>query len=190
MEQSRRSRFADDLLDIADAAAVAVLAFVFLFTFILSDVTVVGESMEGTLHSGDRLVCRRFMYTPERGDVVTVCSDSMQEVIIKRIIGEPNDTVEIDYSENTVRVNGEKLDEPYVNEKMQQKDTFSQAFRESGDKFVYKVPFGKYLVLGDNRNHSTDGRVFGFITRDEIVGKAVFRYYSPSGKGSIGSIGR
>ena len=188
MEQSRRNRLLDDLLDIADAAAVAVLAFICLFTFVLSDVAVVGESMENTLYSGDRLVCRRFMYTPERGDVVTVCSDSMQEVIIKRIIGEPNDTVEIDYRENTVRVNGEKLDEPYVSERMQRRDSFAEVFREDTDKYTYKVPFGKYLVLGDNRNHSTDGRVFGFVTRDEIVGKAVFRYYSRTGKGSFGTI--
>ena len=188
MDAARKSRILDDLLDLADAAAVAVLAFVCLFTFVLSDVTVVGESMESTLFSGDRLVCRRFFYTPERGDVVTVCSDSMQEVIIKRIIGEPNDTVEIDYRENTVSVNGERLDEPYVRETMTNRGAFAEAFREEGDKYIYKVPFGKYLVLGDNRNHSTDGRVFGFITRDEIVGKAVFRYYSRTGKGSIGSI--
>lgn len=188
MERGRISSAFDELLDLADAAAVAVLAFVCLFTFVLSDVAVVGESMENTLFSGDRLVCRRFMYTPERGDVVTISSESMQEVIIKRIIGCPNDTVEIDYNENTVKVNGERLSEPYVRETMQQRDMFSGAFREGEGRYVYNVPFGKYLVLGDNRNYSTDSRRFGYVTRDEIVGKAVFRYYSGSGKGSFGSI--
>ena len=187
MKGSRKSSLLDDLLDFADTAAVAVLVFVCLFTFVLSNVTVVGESMENTLYNGDRLVSRKFMYTPGRGDVVIISSENMHEVIIKRIIGEPNDTVEIDYEQNSVTVNGEKLEEPYVSETMQQRDVFAQVFREaSGKKYVYKVPFGKYLVLGDNRNHSTDGRVFGFVTRDEIVGKAVFRYYSE--RGSIGGI--
>ena len=185
MKKKRESSILDELLDLADTAAIAVLVFICLFSFVLSNVNVYGESMENTLFGGDKLIVRKFMYTPERGDVVIINSENMQEVIVKRIIGEANDTVEIDYSSNSVTVNGEQLEESYVSETMQQRDVFSEAFRQ-GDKYVYKVPFGKYLVLGDNRNHSTDGRVFGFVTRDEIVGKAVFRYYSL--KGEIGGI--
>ena len=187
MKKDSRSSILDGLLDFADTAAVAVLVFVCLFTFVLSNVTVYGESMESTLFNGDKLISRKFMYTPERGDVVIINSEIMQEVIIKRIIGGPNDTVEVDYLNNSVTVNGEKLEEPYVRETMKQRSTFSEAFREGpAGKYVYNVPFGKYLVMGDNRNHSTDGRVFGFVTRDEIIGKAVFRYYSE--RGDIGGI--
>ena len=106
----------------------------------------------------------------------------MQEVIITRVIGIPHDKVEIDYKENSIYVNGEKLSEPYLTEPMTERSVFASVFKDAKTgRYVYNVPFDKYLVLGDNREHSTDGRVFGFVTRDEILGKAVFRYYSEKG---------
>lgn len=177
----------DDILDILDTVMVAVFAFVCVFTFFFRNVTVVGESMEQTLYNNDRLVARKFMYTPERGDIVIVHSQNMNEVIVKRIIGMPNDTVEIDYKENAVYINGERLNESYVNEAMTEREVFAPSFKDAETgKYIYRVPFGKYFILGDNRNHSTDSRIFGFVTRDEILGKTFFRYSSD--KESIGSI--
>ena len=187
MKTDEKHSFADDFLDMAGAVAIAVFAFICLFTFVLNDVVVYGESMEQTLYNGDRIVSLKFFYTPQRGDIAIINSKNMKEVIIKRIIGEPNDIVRIDYKENAVYVNDEKLDEPYVTGTMSDRSVFADVFFDDRTKsYVYKVPFGKYLVLGDNRNHSTDSRVFGFVTRDEIIGRAVFRYSSE--KGSIGTL--
>lgn len=179
--------FADEALDLIETVVLAVFVFICVFTFVLNDVRVVGESMQQTLYNGDKLISLKFMYTPERGDVVIINSENMKEIIVKRIIGVPNDKVEIDYSEGSVYVNGEKLSEPYVNGTMTERSTFASVFSDpASGRYVYKVPFDKYLVLGDNRDHSTDGRVFGFVTRDEILGRAVFRYWSD--EGSIGFI--
>ncbi len=187
MKTAKASSVTDELLDIAESVVIAVFAFICIFTFLLNNVTVVGESMEKTLFNGDGLISLKFMYTPERGDIVVINSENMHEVIIKRIIGTPNDKVEIDYKESAVYVNGEKLSEPYVSGTMTERSAFADVFFEAASgRYVYNVPFGKYLVLGDNRDHSTDGRIFGFVTRDEILGKAVFRYRSE--KGTFGAV--
>ena len=175
----------DEVLDLLDAAVIAVFAFICIFSLFFINVTVQGESMENTLFNGDRLIARKFMFDPVRGDVVIINSKNMNEVIVKRVIGEPNDRVEIDYLENAVYGNGERISEPYLHEAMIEKDSFAPSFKDAkSGRYIYRVPFGKYFVLGDNRNHSTDGRVFGFVTEDEIIGRAFLRYSSD--KGDVG----
>ena len=183
MRAGKASKLFDNIFDFFEPVIIAVFVFICVFTFVLNNVSVVGESMENTLFNGDRLISFKFMYTPKRGDVVIINSENMKEIIVKRIIGVANDVVEIDYKENAVYVNGERLEEPYVRETMNEREAFADVFYDEASKrYVYRVPFNKYLVLGDNRNHSTDGRIFGFVTRDEIIGKAVFRLYSKEGK--------
>ena len=82
--------------------------------------------------------------------------------------------MEIDYSTNSVFVDGEKLSEEYLGEEMLSQQTITEL----------DVPEGCVFVLGDNRNHSTDGRVIGPIDTDTVVGKAVFRFW-PLGKWSL-----
>ena len=175
----------DEFLDLLEAAVVAFFAFICIFSLFFINVTVDGESMETTLYNGDRLIARKFMFEPERGDIAIIYSESMKEVIVKRVIGISNDRVEIDYSENAVYVNGERISEPYLHEPMVERDSFAPTFKDANTgRYVYRVPFGKYFVLGDNRNHSTDGRVFGFVSTDEIIGRAFLRYSSK--KASLG----
>ena len=185
--RSRAGAIADEALDILGTACTAVFVFIFLFTFVLKNVTVNGESMENTLYDGDRIVALSFLYEPKPGDIVFISSESMKEVIAKRVIAEAGDVLEIDYSANSVYRNGEKLDEPYVRETMTDRPEFAPDFKDGkSGRYVYRVPFGKYFVLGDNRNHSTDSRIFGFVTRDEIICKAYFRYSSD--KGGFGTV--
>lgn len=177
--QDKKTAVLDEILDLLDSAAIAVFAFICLFSLFFINVTVEGESMENTLFNGDRLIARKFMFTPKRGDIVIINSANMREVIVKRVIGEPNDRVEIDYAENAVYVNGERLSEPYLHETMTERVSFAPSFKDQqSGRYVYRVPFGKYFVLGDNRDHSTDGRVFGFVDSDEIIGRAFLRYSS------------
>lgn len=184
----KRAAVLDELLDLLDSAAIAVFTFICVFSLFFINVTVEGESMENTLFDGDRLIARKFMFTPERGDIVIINSANMNEVIVKRVIGEPNDRVEIDYSENAVYVNGERLNEPYLHEAMTERTLFAPTFKdEQSGRYVYRVPFGKYFVMGDNRDRSTDGRVFGFVDTDEIIGRAFLRYSSK--RAQVGLIG-
>jgi len=188
-EKDKKAAFLDEFLDLLEAAVVAVFAFICIFSLFFINVTVDGESMETTLYNGDRLIARKFMFEPERGDIVIIYSENMKEVIVKRVIGVSNDKVEIDYSENAVYVNGERISEPYLHEPMIERDSFAPTFKDANTgRYVYRVPFGKYFVLGDNRNHSTDGRVFGFVSADEIIGRAFMRYSSD--KASVGLLNK
>ena len=87
---------------------------------------------------------------------------------VKRVIGLPGDHVEI--KDGAVYLNGEKLDEPYL-------DEGKRTEPESGLFIDIVVPDGYVYVLGDNRNNSTDSRRFGCIPIDKIEGRAVLRFW-------------
>ncbi len=141
---------------------VAVLAnFVFLSGVVLS------ESMEDTLMVNERFVGNRLYYklgnTPQRFDVVVFrAPDDNNHLMVKRIIGVGGDTVQI--KDGELLINGVVTEEPYLKEKM------------LGHFGPYKVPEGSYLLLGDNRNRSSDARAWQhtFVTIDNIRAKATF----------------
>ena len=134
------------------------------------------SSMEPTIMVGDRIFGNRLAYIkeePARGDIVIFeFPDNEKELFIKRVIGLPGDTVEV--IDGKVYINGsnEPLVEPYLKE------------TPLGDFGPYEVPEGCFFMMGDNRNNSADSRywVNTYVTKDEIVGKAVFRYYKEFGK--------
>ena len=171
-----------NILSWSETIVQAVFAVVLIFTFVLKIVIVNGSSMENTLFQDDRLIISHLLYDPQRGDIVAIDSQNMNEVIIKRVIGVSNDTVEIDYDAGTVTVNGSAVNEQYIKEQMFDTGSFSDKFyNEDKNTYTYKVPFGYVFVMGDNRNHSTDGRAIGLVSEDEIVGRVVYRFYSQNG---------
>jgi signal peptidase I len=89
------------------------------------------------------------------------------------------DTVLIDYSDSSIYVNGEKLDESYLGEDMLQLDYFDKTYMVSDTEYEYTVPEGCIFALGDNRNHSRDSRDadVNFISCDDVLGRAVLRFY-------------
>ena len=140
-----------------------------------------GSSMEPTLLDGDCiLVWMAGGQGPERGDLVAIrARDKEGKHLIKRVIAKGGDTVQIDFEGGLVFVNGQRLEEPYVQE----------ATHLSGDiAFPVTVPEGCCFVLGDNRNHSQDSRssVLGFVPREDIEGKVFFRFAPLERFGAIG----
>lgn len=143
-------------------AAVAVL----IATLILPVLQIEGKSMEPTLSNGDIVLLiktTRF----ERGDLCAFTWNN--KLLVKRVIGLPGDWIEID-TDGTVYRNGEKLDEPYVQQ---------QAFGECDLEFPFHVPQEQYFVIGDMRESSIDSRntLIGCISKDQIVGKVFFRIW-------------
>lgn len=128
-----------------------------------------GDSMEPNLHNGEYVLIDKISYLlhpPERGDVVVFVPPNGERDYIKRIIGLPGDTVEI--KGGRVYVNDIVLDEPYLKN------------LTNTDMPASPVKEGRYFVMGDNRNNSSDSRVFGAITPQSIVGRAWLVYWPPS----------
>ena len=143
-------------------AAVAVL----IATLVLPVLQIEGTSMEPTLSNGDIVLLTK----TTRFDHGDLCGFTWNnKLLIKRVIGLPGDWIEID-TDGNIYLNGEKLDEPYV----QQKD-----FGECDLEFPFQVPQEQYFVVGDMRESSIDSRntLIGCIPKDQIVGKVFFRVW-------------
>ncbi len=148
------------------AAALAVL----IDMFIIVNSVVPSGSMETTIMPGSRMFGFRLSYIfngPERGDIVIFkYPDNETQTFVKRVIGLPGDVVQI--KGGVTYVNGEELDEPYLNETPRDLD-FGP----------YDVPENSYFMMGDNRNHSNDARYWNnkFVRKDKILGKALLVYW-------------
>lgn len=171
---------------------VIVIAVVFVLTqFVIINVRVPSGSMENTIMTKDRLIGFRFSYwfdEPQRGDIILFSYPvDEKQTYIKRVIGLPGETVEIRDGKIYIDGSSEPLEEDYL------KETWTW----ENDGYTFKVPEGCYFVLGDNRNDSEYGRFwaqialnegkastpeeaepYSYVKKDEIKGKAIFKYYS------------
>lgn len=108
---------------------------------------------------------------PARGDVVVFhAPEPFSSDFIKRIIGLPGETIMV--SGGRVFVDGKVLAEPYLGEGVK---TVEKSMLRDG--VPYKIPEGRYMVFGDNRDFSSDSREWGSITKNSIVGKALITYW-------------
>ena len=176
-----------DLYEWAQALVCSVLAVVLLFTFVIRLIGVDGHSMVPTLQDGDRLLVLNAMMNAhlcggfEAGDIVIIRKESFKdgEPIVKRVIATEGQTVDIDFVSGAVYVDGELLEEDYINE----------------PTYVEEVPEGSIFVMGDNRNHSSDSRSsdLGTVDTRYVIGKAVFLLFpgadEATGQRDFGRIG-
>ena len=157
------------LHDFVTWLVVILLVFLLLFRVVV----VSGPSMNTTLLHGDYLLLINnvFYQEPSHGDIVVVSKDSFKdgEPIINRVIATEGQWVDIDFDAGIVYVNGNALDEPYVN-------TPTNLYE--GVEFPLMVEEGCIFALGDNRNESKDSRSpeIGQIDKREILGKAIFLF--------------
>jgi signal peptidase I len=159
------------LRDLVFALMIAALAVI----FIVQPVKVEGTSMLPRLHDGERIFVNKLIYYDEyrwapkieRGDIVVFWfPDDPSKSYIKRVIGLPGDTVEV--HEGLVRVNGRDLDERYLDPRLNLSHRSQTA--------VYVRP-NYYFVMGDNRDNSSDSRIWGLVPKKYIYGKALLRYW-------------
>ena len=149
-------------------AAVAVLVAVLLLPIL----RIYGHSMNDTLDEGDIVVSLKGSDF-KTGDIIAFYYNN--KILIKRVIGKAGDWVDIDQDGN-VYVNGNLIDEPYLDEK---------AFGECNIELPYQVPESKVFVMGDNRSVSVDSRntAVGCVAEEQIVGKVVRD--DPDGSGDL-----
>lgn len=123
--------------------------------------------MMPALNDGDRIVIERNPQNLQRGDIVVfLFPDDQRASYIKRIVGLPHETVEI--RDGKVLVNGKPLDEPYIDPKLDLVKNSSEPVILAGDH---------YYVVGDNRDYSSDSRIWGPLDRKLIYGKYLKKYY-------------
>ncbi len=174
-----KSSIKKELLDWVVSIAVALVIALLIRNYICAFVRVSGPSMEPTLQHNDLLYVNRFLYTPENGDVIIFRPDhSPKTPYVKRVVATEGQTVVVNELERAVYVDGEKLEEDYIKDRL---------VSDGNMTYPYTVPEGHVFVLGDNRNNSVDSRdsKVGAVSLKSIVGKVLFRLMPFSKFGSI-----
>jgi signal peptidase I len=173
------------LRDYLEAAIIAVILSLFVRTFLFEAFKIPTPSMERTLLVGDHIIVDKFALGPRldfeggvlpmrnmrRGDVIVFKFEREPEKdYVKRIVGLPGDEVKVD--QKILYVNGKAMNEPYT----QHIDPQMVPDRDSLPPV--KVPPDHFFVMGDNRDNSADSREWGFVSRGQIRGRAMFIYWS------------
>lgn len=158
-----KKKYSGILVDLLKSVGSAlVIAFVmtnFLFRFVVVN----GHSMEPNLHDkavGISWILPLFMDDPDRFDIVVIKKEDVY--LVKRVIGLPHE--ELKYENGQLFIDGNKVEEPFISDEVKQ---------YTGD-FTIALGEDQYFCMGDNRNHSSDSRVYGPFDRDQFKGDGVF----------------
>lgn len=169
-----------ELWEWAKAIVIGVV-FIFIFrSFIMTNYSVSGQSMEPTLQNLDKVVVSKISYTMgdiERMDILVFHADE-EEDYVKRVIGLPGDIIV--YDNDQLMINDKVIDEPYLQsfeEYQNPNERLTEDFTLETITGSVRVPPDSYFVLGDNRRQSLDSRYFRFVKKEDVVGKVVARYW-------------
>lgn len=168
------------LLDFFELLVIALGIIAFSWFFLAEPLEVTGDSMLPSLRNEEQIIAEKLSSSfseIERGEIVVFYSpkgspNGDERLLIKRVIGLPSDSVSI--NNGKVFVNGTEIKEGYLAE-----GTDTKAKSSDKNQQLIKAGADQYVLLGDNRDNSTDSRNFGAINKDLIVGKA-FLVYSPT----------
>jgi len=186
---------------------VTILLLLFGTTTLVQAFVIPTGSMEDTLLIGDHLLVDKLTYSPpgpvskyvlpyqdvQRGDIIVFRYPvDIRQTFVKRVIGVPGDRIKI--SAKQVTLNGKQLNEPYKYHKSEYLDSYRDNFPGEPNVRVYDpamvmlekhvengevvVPPGSYFAMGDNRDSSLDSRYWGFVPRENIIGKPLIIYWS------------
>jgi signal peptidase I len=187
--------------------AITVLLLLFLTATLVQAFVIPTGSMEDTLLVGDHLLVDKLTYAPagpmskyvlpyrpvKRGDIIVFRYPvDISQTFVKRCMGVPGDHIRL--VNKQVYLNGKKLDEPYVVHKTDYIDSYRDNFPGEPNSNLYPgaiemlqhhmadgevvVPAGYYFAMGDNRDQSLDSRYWGFVPRENIIGKPLIIYWS------------
>jgi signal peptidase I len=160
--ESATDRIGSFLREMLQIALPAIVLAVVVHLFLAQATVVFGQSMEPNLSPHQRLIVDKLSYrlnSPQRNDIVVIDMPSMDDMLVKRVVGLPGERIEI--RDGIVLVNGGPVAEPFPHD-----------LGHTSMAPIVLRPL-EYFVMGDNRDNSNDSRFIGFIERRSIVGKAV-----------------
>lgn len=186
---------------------VTILLLLFGTTTLVQAFVIPTGSMEDSLLIGDHLLVDKLAYAPSdsvgaaflpyqevsRGDIIVFrFPENLEETYVKRVIGVPGDRIRLE--ERQVYINGVAIEEPYVVYKDSRPEHYRDNFPQSRSGYASAralkmlrehvqggevvVPEGRYFAMGDNRDRSSDSRYWGFVPRENIIGKPLIIYWS------------
>ncbi len=165
--------------DWIESLVTAIVACIIIFLFLFRVVNVEGSSMVPTLRESDKIVISRLAQNYKYGDIVVLTKTAFDdESIVKRVIATEGQTIDIDFDEGVVTVDGVVLQEPYIAEKTKRQMDF---------RGPVTVPEGCIFCMGDNRNQSTDSRrsTIGMIDTRCVLGRVVLRLWPLNKFGAV-----
>jgi signal peptidase I len=153
---------------------IALVLALIIRTFVAEPRFIPSDSMLPTLEQGDRLVVEKLSYDfhpPQRGDIVVFEPPAQlqlqgykkEQAFIKRVIATAGDTIAV--NDGVIYLNNQPLSEDYILEVPQY------------NLMPLRVPENNLFVMGDNRNNSNDSHIWGFLPKDNVIGRAVFRFF-------------
>jgi len=168
----------DFILEMLETLFMSLIVLFVIYSTIAMPEQVLGASMEPTFHTGERILVEKvtkYLSGFHRGDIVVLNPPGNDNVdYIKRIVGLPGDIVKIFDCNVYISLDGKKfkLDETYL-----PSNTCTVEGPVIREGRSLKLEDNEYLVLGDNRAHSSDSRYFGVVKKDRFLGKVVFRFW-------------
>lgn len=181
------------VVDILQSLIIAIFISVVIYIFIATPNQISGDSMLPNFHDGELVLTNKISQwlggsdlgiqlglNYQRGDVVVLHKPGFAKPFIKRIIAMPGDRIRLE--EGSIYINDTLLREDYIPTEVR---TISGTFLTDGEEKT--IPSEQYVVLGDNRKNSEDSRYIevGFIKREWLQGKVIFRYWPPTAFGII-----
>jgi len=167
------------LLDFVKTIILTILAVFIIQKFLFMPVVVDGSSMYPTLEDGQRgftsLISKR-LFGVERFDIVAVYLESKDILLVKRVIGLPGETVEL--KDDVLYINGEAVEQDFLNEEYMASEKVNEPFNLFTENYgPITLKDDEYFLLGDNRPHSSDSRVFGVFILEDIKSTGMFIYW-------------
>ncbi|MFD0959459.1 signal peptidase I [Paenibacillus chungangensis] len=181
-KDSRKNNSASkEIVEWIKALAIAVVLVFIIRQFLFSPFIVDGPSMQPNFETGERLIVNKILYQfrePKFGEVVVFDVPEQNRKFIKRVIGVPGDRIRVEGDD--LFINDQRIEELYIEEAIEKSQANGELYNGIGSRYNFPndtvkettVPEGMIFALGDNRSNSTDSRAIGFVSEDEIVGRA------------------
>lgn len=172
-----KTNIKSSIFELFESFLISIILISGIYLTIGFPTLIIGPSMEPTYMHGERVIVDRItklFKNLKTGEVIVFKSTGQDVDLIKRVVAEPGDVIKVLDCKIYITRGSEKLSlgEPYL-----YKDTCTKGSTFLKEGRSIKVPEDEYFVMGDNRDHSLDSRVFGPIKKDQILGRVIFRFW-------------